>query len=134
MWPFEADVISDARVQRGPRIILTRIYLFVIQRVVTGAILSSLQSDGWVSMQDQREKELLSFKKHFDDVTFKKGTDLRLALSSDGSVTTMIDGTKKGTITSKPLSKALVDVYLGKDPPSPALKSDFLSTAAALLT
>lgn len=83
--------------------------------------------------QAQRDKELVSFKSHFDDVTFKKGMDVRLALSSDGSVTTVIDGAKKGTVKSEPLSKALVDVYLGNEPPSPALKSDFLATAAALL-
>lgn len=40
---------------------------------------------------------------------------------------------QKGTVKSEPLSKALVDVYLGKEPPSPALKLDFLATAAALL-
>jgi hypothetical protein len=45
-------------------------------------------------MQDQREKDLVTFKSHFDDVTFRKGMDLRLALSSDGSVTTVVDGAK----------------------------------------
>jgi hypothetical protein len=40
---------------------------------------------------------------------------------------------QKGTVVSKALSKALVDVYLGKEPPSPAMKNDFLSTAASLL-
>ena len=47
-----------------------------------------------VHVQAQRDKELVSFKSHFEDVTFKKGMDVRLALSSDGSVTTVIDGAK----------------------------------------
>lgn len=46
----------------------------------------------WVHLQAQRDQELVSFKSHFDDVTFRKGMDVRLALSSDGSVTTVIDG------------------------------------------
>jgi hypothetical protein len=45
-------------------------------------------------MQDQRHKELMMLKSHFDDVTFRKGMDVRFALSSDGSVTTVIDGAK----------------------------------------
>jgi hypothetical protein len=36
----------------------------------------------------------MAFKSHFDNVTVHKGADIRIALSSDGSVTTMVDGAK----------------------------------------
>lgn len=42
-------------------------------------------------------------------------------------------GMQVGSVRSAALSAALVDIYLGSDPPSAAMKADFLDTAAVTL-
>ena len=40
---------------------------------------------------------------------------------------------QKGSVNSPDLAAALVDVYLGSEPPSKDMKAGFLETAAALV-
>jgi hypothetical protein len=40
---------------------------------------------------------------------------------------------QRGVVASKALSAALMDVYLGKEPPSATMKEDFLCTVAEAL-
>lgn len=76
---------------------------------------------------------LPKFKAHFKDVKFNRSTEVRLALSKDGTVSTIVDGKRRGVISSQALSNALVDVYMGSDPPSPSAKADMCRTVAALI-
>eukprot|EP01025_Chloroclados_australasicus_P028931 TRINITY_DN2871_c0_g1_i1.p2 TRINITY_DN2871_c0_g1~~TRINITY_DN2871_c0_g1_i1.p2 ORF type:complete len:282 (-),score=33.59 TRINITY_DN2871_c0_g1_i1:384-1229(-) len=76
---------------------------------------------------------LPAFKQHFHGVKMKKGCEIKLVLDSGGDVTTFIDKSKKGSVNSDALSSALVNVYLGSEPPSPEMKDDFLSSASRLL-
>jgi hypothetical protein len=55
---------------------------------------SLLCSDSLAHLQAQRDGELEQFRSHFDDVKFHKGMDIRLALASDGSIITIVDGSK----------------------------------------
>eukprot|EP00892_Ulva_mutabilis_P004236 jgi/Ulvmu1/2184/UM013_0029.1 len=83
--------------------------------------------------EEQRITDLSAFRCHFDGVKFRKNTEVRIAMSSGGHVATIINGNKVGSVRSPAISAALVDIYLGSEPPSAAMKADFLDTAAITL-
>ena len=73
-----------------------------------------------------------AFKKLFDDVSFKKGSEI-VFVQEGGKLVTKIDGKSKGTIASTSLCGALFDIYLGSDPVAPEAKTSFGKTIAAVI-
>jgi hypothetical protein len=41
---------------------------------------------------------------------------------------------QRGTVQSPELSDALAEIYLGRDPPAPAMQQDFLNTVSSLIS
>lgn len=45
-------------------------------------------------MQEKAKTVMPAFKKHFEGQKFKKGTEVRLAMSRSGNVTSFVNGAK----------------------------------------
>ena len=73
-----------------------------------------------------------AFKQLFDDVSFKKGSEV-VFVQEGGKLVTKVDGKAKGSIASPALCGALFDVYLGSDPVAPEAKASFGRTIASVL-
>lgn len=73
-----------------------------------------------------------AFKKLFDDVSFKKGSEV-VFVEEGGKLVTKVDGKTKGTIASPSLCGALFDIYLGADPVAPEAKASFGKSIASIL-
>jgi len=76
---------------------------------------------------------LAAFKDHFQHVAFHKGTEIRLAMSRDGTLRTVVDSVEAGSLRSPALCQAITDIYVGADPPSATAKADFCQTMTAVL-
>ena len=82
--------------------------------------------------QDGEASALEKFKAQFDNVDFRKGTEI-VFVQEGQKLVTKIDGAQKGVINSPSLCRSLFDIYLGQDPVAPDAKLTFGSTLAANL-
>jgi len=70
------------------------------------------------------------FKELFPKIDLMEGDEIELTIRGDTLL--LKTGLGVGTISSRPFTEALCDVYFGKDPVSPTLKQDVLKGVPAL--
>eukprot|EP00877_Chromochloris_zofingiensis_P006740 jgi/Chrzof1/2319/Cz11g10250.t1 len=76
---------------------------------------------------------LKDFQSLFDDVNFKKGTEITFTTQGKNKLVTKVDGQQKAVIDSPVLVRSLFDIYLGTDPVSEDAKLSFGKGLAALI-
>lgn len=88
----------------------------VMVRTVTGDQMGSALSEAIKSrLTPGNEAAFDQFKRMFSMPGLKTGTEIKFAYAPGGTLTTSIDGKDVGVISSKPLSKALFDIFLGEN-------------------
>jgi hypothetical protein len=79
------------------------------------------------------EAALETFRSYFDVDRVSTGTEIVFSCRNDGRLTSSVGGEERTPIDSRPLCRALFDVYLGENPISNAGKRSIVAGFPALL-
>eukprot|EP00887_Chlorella_sp_A99_P007281 scaffold2.g7281.t1 len=79
------------------------------------------------------EAALEAFQRQFDAARFRKGLEISFTWTPAGRLVTKVDGEQVGALSSRELRKALLDVYVGRDPVSADAKASFGRGLAAMV-
>mmetsp|Transcript_6352 Transcript_6352/g.16118 ORF Transcript_6352/g.16118 Transcript_6352/m.16118 type:complete len:283 (-) Transcript_6352:51-899(-) len=122
----QEKVLEDVIDQKGMKNVIRLVLVY--PRVTGKMITVSLDEQiGSKLRKTGNHEDFVQFAKGFEGSKMKKGSVITLDSSRDGTVTTFIDGKMTNSLKSRPLSTALVDLYLGKKTIIPDLRSDALS-------
>lgn len=113
------ELVSHEGIEKTLRIVITS--GMVKQRPFLEALEERLEPP----LKQAGELEALQrFKRQFDGAPFRRGLQITFCASGT-KLTTTIDGKQVGTIASRQLTRALLDIYLGTDPASKGAKDSF---------
>ena len=107
----------------------------VFARSVKAADVAGAFSERLIPKLGKESADLKTFQSYFAGANFASGVVVTFS-AHQGKLTTTIGGKQMGTLDSKPLAKALFEIYLGADPVAPSAKADFgkgVAAAAAAL-
>ncbi|EFN51273.1 hypothetical protein CHLNCDRAFT_55230 [Chlorella variabilis] len=114
-----AELVSHEGIEKTLRIVITS--GMVKQRPFLEALEERLEPP----LKQAGELEALQrFKRQFDGAPFRRGLQITFCASGT-KLTTTIDGKQVGTIASRQLTRALLDIYLGTNPASKGAKDSF---------
>lgn len=74
-----------------------------------------------------------AFQHQFDTAKFHKGMEICFTWTTKGQLVTQVDGSQVGVLSSNPLRRALLDIYVGQDPASAGAKAAFGQGLAAIV-
>ncbi|MCB9897356.1 MAG: chalcone isomerase family protein [Planctomycetes bacterium] len=121
---FYADLASDA-LPKTLRLVMVRDVDADDMRSAFEDALRPRMVEGRVGAEREAALAALATFKGYFRKEYVEGTEMLLALRPGGKLTAVVDGDLLGGVTSRALTDAVVDVYLGKDPISDDAKEAF---------